>query len=167
MSVVWVIGLAVAGGLAAQYFRLPGGVMLGSMFAVAAYALLTSEPVPGLPDPLVTGAQMVLGALLGIGFTMATLRQIQAMLLPSLITLLLLLGISYALGLLLARLSGVDIPTALFSLAPGGMNYIAATAEATGANGGVVAVIHLLRIIMTIVLVPLSIHWFPIETSSR
>jgi uncharacterized membrane protein AbrB (regulator of aidB expression) len=43
------------------------------------------------------------------------------------------------------------------------MNYIAATAEATGANGGVVAVIHLIRIILTIVIVPLTIHWLPLK----
>jgi membrane AbrB-like protein len=161
MGLIWVAALAIAGGLVAQHFRVPGGIMMGSMLAVAAYALLSPEPVVALPAPLVTGAQIVLGALLGIGFTMGTLRQIQAMLVPSLVTLLLLLALSYGLGLLLARLSGVDVPTALFSLAPGGMNYIAATAEATGANGGVVAVIHLLRIIMTIVLVPLTIHLQP------
>ena len=62
----------------------------------------------------------------------------------------------------LACLSGVDVPTGLFSLAPGGMNHIAATAVATSANGGV-ATFHLLRIIMTIVLVPLTIHWLPLR----
>lgn len=163
MGLIWVAALAIVGGLAAQHFRVPGGVMLGSMLAVAAYALLSSEAPTPLPAPLVTGAQIVLGALLGIGFTIGTLRQIQTMLLPSLLALVLLLVLSYGLGLLLARLSGVDTPTALFSLAPGGMNYIAATAEATGANGGIVAVIHLLRIIMTIVLVPLTIHWLPLN----
>jgi uncharacterized membrane protein AbrB (regulator of aidB expression) len=49
-------------------------------------------------------------------------------------------------------------------MAPGGMNYIAASAEAAGANGGVVAVIHLLRIILTIVLVPLTIQWLPLKS---
>jgi uncharacterized membrane protein AbrB (regulator of aidB expression) len=48
-------------------------------------------------------------------------------------------------------------------MAPGGMNYIAATAEASGANGGVVAVIHLIRIVMTIVLMPLTIQWLPLK----
>ena len=162
MEVIWIVGLAMAGGLIAQQLRVPGGVMMGSMLAVAAYTLLNEgEPVL-LPDPLLTGAQIVLGATLGIGFTMGTLRQIQAMLVPSLVALVLLLLISYALGVLLARFAGIDVATGLFSMAPGGMNYIAATAAATGANGGVVAVIHLLRIVMTIVLVPLMISWFPI-----
>jgi membrane AbrB-like protein len=163
MSLAWVIGLAIAGGLAAQHWRVPGGVMMGSMVAVAAYALLGQAPPPALPAPLVTGAQMVLGALLGLGFSIGALRQIQAMLLPSLATLALLLALSYGLGLLLARLAGVDAATALFSMAPGGMNYIAATAEAAGANGGIVAVIHLLRIVMTIVVVPLTIQWLPLK----
>jgi membrane AbrB-like protein len=163
MSLAWVIGLAIAGGLAAQHWRVPGGVMMGSMIAVAAYALIGQAPMPTLPDPLVTGAQMVLGALLGIGFSVGALRQIQSMLLPSLVTLALLLVLSYGLGLLLARLAGVDVATALFSMAPGGMNYIAATAEASGANGGVVAVIHLIRIVMTIVLMPLTIQWLPLK----
>jgi membrane AbrB-like protein len=163
MSLVWVTVLAIAGGLAAQHWRVPGGVMLGSMAAVAAYTLLSSEPPATLPAPLVTGAQMMLGAMLGIGFSLGTLRQIQAMLAPSLLTLALLLVLSYGLGLLLARLAGVDAATALFSMAPGGMNYIAATAEATGANGGVVAVIHLIRIIMTIIVVPLTIAWLPLK----
>jgi uncharacterized membrane protein AbrB (regulator of aidB expression) len=91
------------------------------------------------------------------------LRQIQAMLVPSLVALTLLLALSYGLGVLLARLAGVDLATGLFSMAPGGMNYIAASAEAAGANGGVVAVIHLLRIILTIVLVPLTIQWLPLK----
>lgn len=160
MGQVWVVGLAVAGGLLAQYWRVPGGIMMGSMLAVAAYTLLAGGEPALVPDPLLTGSQMILGAALGLGFTAGTLRQIQAMLAPSLVTLVLLLVISYGLGLLLARLSGVDLATGLFSMAPGGMNYIAATAQATGANGGVVAVIHLIRIIMTIVLVPLTIGWF-------
>jgi membrane AbrB-like protein len=164
MGLLWVVGLAAAGGLAAQYLRLPGGVMFGSMVAVAAYTLLHDGAPPVLlPEPLVTGAQMVLGAMLGIGFTLGALRQIQAMLVPSLVTLLLLLAISYGLGLLLARLAGIDVATGLFSMAPGGMNYIAASAQATGANGGVVAVIHLIRIILTIVLVPLTIQWLPLK----
>jgi uncharacterized membrane protein AbrB (regulator of aidB expression) len=48
-------------------------------------------------------------------------------------------------------------------MALGGMNYIAATAEASGANGGVVAVIHLIRIVMTIVPMPLTIQWLPLK----
>lgn len=162
MEVIWVVGLAIAGGLIAQHLRVPGGVMMGSMVAVAAFTLLNDGSPVLLPDPLLTGAQIVLGATLGIGFTMGTLRQIQAMLVPSLAALVALLLISYALGVLLARVAGIDVATGLFSMAPGGMNYIAATAAATGANGGVVAVIHLLRIIMTIVLMPLMISWFPI-----
>ena len=157
MSVIWVLGLAVGGGLAAQQLRLPGGVMMGSMLAVAAYVLLNEGVAVELPAPVLTGAQIVLGATLGIGFTLGTLRQIQAMLLPSLLALVLLLALSYGLGVLLARLSGTDLATGLFSMAPGGMNYIAATAQATGASGGVVAVIHLIRIIMTIVIYPVAI----------
>jgi membrane AbrB-like protein len=163
MSIVWVAGLAVGGGLLAQQLRVPGGIMMGSMLAVAAYTLLAGAEPSLIPDPLLTAAQMVLGATLGLGFTMATLRQIQAMLLPSLLVLLLLLMLSYGLGVVLAWLSGIDLATGLFSMAPGGMNYIAATAQATGANGGVVAVIHLIRIIMTIVLVPLTIGWLPLK----
>ncbi len=163
MSQVWVVGLAVVGGLLAQHWRVPGGVMMGSMLAVAAYALLVGAEPTLVPDPLLTGAQIVLGATLGLGFTMGTVRQIQAMLLPSLLTLILLLLLSFGLGMVLAWLAGIDLATGLFSMAPGGMNYIAATAQATGANGGVVAVIHLIRIIMTIVLMPLMISWLPLK----
>lgn len=160
MALAWVVGLAAVGGLAAQYLKFPGGVMMGSMLAVAAYSLSSGGQAPvEVPAPLLTIAQIALGATLGVGFTMGTIRQIQAMVLPSLLTLVLLLVLSYGLGIFLARISGVDLPTAVFSLAPGGMNFIAATAETTGANGGIVAVIHLLRIVMTIVLVPLSIQW--------
>jgi uncharacterized protein len=162
-GMIWIGLLAVIGGLVAQQVRLPGGVMMGSMLAVAAYSVFQEGAAPELPAPLLTAAQIVLGATLGIGFTVGTVRQIQAMLVPSLVTLLLLLALSYGLGLLLARLSGIDLATAVFSMAPGGMNYIAATAESSGANGAVVAVIHLIRIVMTIVVVPLTIAWLPIR----
>lgn len=163
-SYLWVIGLAVVGGLSAQHFRVPGGIMMGSMVAVALYALFRDgQAIIELPAPLLTGAQIVLGATLGLGFTMSSLRQIQAMLVPSLIALVLLLILSYGLGWALAHMAGVDLATGVFSMAPGGMNYIAATAEATGANGGVVAVIHLIRILMTIVLVPLTIQLLPLR----
>lgn len=66
--------------------------------------------------------------------------------------------VANALGVLLAfplqKIAGVDRKTALLSTLPAGMSEMASLARETGAQADVVMVVHTLRVVMIVVLVP-------------
>lgn len=75
--------------------------------------------------------------------------------------------VANALGVLLAfplqKIAGVDRKTALLSTLPAGMSEMASLARETGAQGDVVMVVHTLRVVMIVVLVPI---FFGIDRSA-
>jgi uncharacterized protein len=68
------------------------------------------------------------------------------------------LGLSLAAGLLMARFTGLDKPTACLGLIAGGASGIVAMADELGADGRMVAFMQYLRVLLIVLTAPLLAH---------
>ncbi len=98
----------------------------------------------------------VLGVLLGSAFTPDIAGQIGRWLPTAL-----LLGIYIPLSLAIVyvyfrRLWGYDVPTAYFSASPGGLTAMILTGEAMGGDGRKIALVHATRILIVVLVIPVS-----------
>jgi len=144
-----------AGGLLAQALRLPGGAALGAMLAAAALNVALGDRAPEVPRSLDVAALILVGVSVGAAIRRDALLGAVNLVLPALLILLVLSVVGVALALLLQRLFGFDLITALFAAAPGGMSNMAILAKEAGGDGFAVALIHLVRLVGIFILVPI------------
>ncbi len=150
-------GCAVFGALGARAMRWPAADFLGPLVLSAAVHLVgLTESAP--PGGLVNAAQVALGTLLGcrfIGIPVGRLARAAGLSLgATVLTLVLALGAALA----MERLAGVRVDQALLALAPGGLTEMGLIALAIHADAAFVAVHHVARILIVIVLAPLLLR---------
>lgn len=154
-----VFAVGLAGGLFAKFTGLPLPMLLGSVVAVGAISILGFEPggaPPKVPAWLRLGFIPVIGLSIGAAFTPDVLREAKGWL-PSLLSLVLFVPIAhYASYNFYRRVGGLPAPTAYFSAMPGGFIEAIQMGEEHGADGGLLAALQFLRLILTIILVPLA-----------
>ena len=80
--------LATAGGLTGYKIGIPAGAFIGAMVFVAVYNIITNNSM--VPVPLKMAGQIFLGASIGAGITMNTIKGFKELLIPILIFLILL-----------------------------------------------------------------------------
>lgn len=113
------------------------------------------------PMLLVNAAQVVLGAILGCRFLgIAPVMLARAGLL-SLGSTVLTLALALAAGLAMGRAAGVGLDQALLALAPGGLTEMGLIALAIHADVAFVALHHVARILVVLVLAPLAVRFMP------
>ena len=151
---------AVLGALAGTWLRLPAPTFLGPLILSAAVHLAGfTESAP--PMLLVNAAQVVLGAILGCRFLgIAPVMLARAGLL-SLGSTVLTLALALAAGLAMGRAAGVGLDQALLALAPGGLTEMGLIALAIHADVAFVALHHVARILVVLVLAPLAVRFMP------
>ena len=150
--------LSVAFGAALASVEVPLAWMLGALAGGAMAASFSTMP-PGTRGIRRAG-QLLIGAAAAGALTPDTPQQITAML-PLMRAAELLANMS---GILLARLARVDRTTALLASLPAGMAEMTLLAKDLGARGEVVAVVHMLRVVQVVVLVPLLVNLAPGES---
>lgn len=144
--------VASVGGYIGYKLKIPAGAMLGSMIAVAAASLLKVD-LGSLPSYTKLLAQVVLGALLGLGLRNMDLQQLKSLVVPAIVITGILLATSFVIAFILNRFFGFDMMTAIFSSTPGGMTELSMVATEMDANSPVVAILQLIRLMSIIVLV--------------
>jgi membrane AbrB-like protein len=156
--VLVVLLIAAVGGLVGLRLRIPSGALIGAMVtvAVANVAGVTSDE---LGTPYLIVAQIILGAIIGSKFDQETVRQLGAAWVSSLIVMVCLIMSSLGIGWVAAKIGGLDLLTAIFSSMPGGLSQITAAAEGMGVDARLVATVHLVRITVIAILVPLLASW--------
>ena len=133
----------------------PAGTIVFSMVGVAAQNILFGNAY--MPAPVKTGAQICSGTLIGEGITMAAVVGLQDAVIPALCFLVGYLLISIFLSLLLFRFTKLDIGTAFFCCAPGGLSDLTLIAGDLGADVAKVTVFQLLRSVSVIALYPIIV----------
>ena len=144
------------GGFIGYKLRIPAGAMLGSMLAVGIYSTLGFQVY--MPYQVRLGVQIGVGCLLGLSLNRETLKQLKTLILPALIITVSLLICSLVTGFILYKLCKLDIYTAFLSSSAGGMMEITMLAVTMGADGPKVAVLHLVRMITVVSIIPLLLH---------
>ena len=144
LSFLLVIAVAAAGGLIGNRLKLPAGAMLGSMAAVITLQLISAQ------SPLPAGLQVVLqltsGTMIGSRVSRDDALGLKRLAIPALIMIVCMFIINVAIGTTMYRFSYLDIVTALFASAPGGMMDMAIVSAELGANPAYVAILQLSRL---------------------
>ena len=155
VRMVFSLGLGTAGGFLFHHFHFPLPWMLGPLVATTAASLLKFPLArPGRLRPMVVP---VLGVMLGAGFTPDAVSRFHLWLF-SLSTLLIYAAVATAAtAYYLARRSRWDAPTAYFAASPGGFGAMVLLGEAMGADERRVSLIHSVRIMLTVLIIP---FWF-------
>ncbi|WP_245608731.1 AbrB family transcriptional regulator [Saccharibacillus sacchari] len=134
------VGLALLG----KKVRFPTAFLLCPAFG-AALLQATGFHAPELPHALTAAAQLALGTYVGTLLKPARIQNKVRTLSLSLLSGVLLIAGSFGLTVLLTRLQPVTAPTALLSLAPGGMDQMGVIAHSIGADLSIVSGYQLFR----------------------
>lgn len=155
--VLWTICMAGVGGMLGVKLKVPAGALLGAMVAVAIYNISTNHGV--IPNELKIGAQIIVGGVIGLNFTLEMVKSLKTMIVPALILIVGLTSFSIVLGLIIHKVTGMDLLTALFSCSPGGLADMSILSEAYGAETAKVVIMHSLRLMTVVSLFPLIFNY--------
>jgi uncharacterized protein len=154
------IASAVLGAVFGTWARLPAPTFLGPLILSAVVHLAGfTESAP--PPVLVNAAQVMLGTILGcrfLGIPPAMLARAGLLSLGSTILTLILAAVA---GLAMGRAAGIELDQALLALAPGGLTEMGLIALAIHADVAFVALHHVARILLVLVLAPLVVRFLP------
>lgn len=148
--------IALVCGALGKLLKVPGGAIAFSMVGCAAYNIQTDRG--HMPLRVRKFVQVFAGALVG-----ATVGRQQAVQMLELWNVVLLAVASFIVldliaGALIAKYTDMDLVTALFSCAPGGLTDMTLIAADLGADGVKVAGMHILRLVSVIAFYPVVIH---------
>lgn len=152
MNILLTLTVAAIGGIIGIKLKIPAGALVGAMLAVAAVNIGTGRGE--LPQSFRILAQIVVGGMIGLNFSMDTIQGLKNLLLPASIVVVGLTVFSIILGFTLSKLTGMDLTTALFSVSPGGLTDMTLISGAYGADTPTVALLHLMRLLTVITVLP-------------
>ncbi|WP_461205102.1 AbrB family transcriptional regulator [Clostridium sp. DL1XJH146] len=147
--------VACAGGIVGIKLKIPAGALIGAMISVAIYNIYGGQA--DIPKNFKLVAQMVVGGLIGLNFTMQTFIELKKIILPTIILVCGLMIFSVAIGYLIYRFTGMDLVTAMFSSAPGGLADMTLISEAYGADVPKVVAMHTARLVTVLTILPVVI----------
>lgn len=148
--------LGLAGGGLFRFLALPLPWMLGPMTVCTIAALLR---LPVAAPPVVRPPNtMIIGVLMGAGFSTSLFAQIPGWL-PATLGLILFMAASAAACVLFFRkVGGFDRTTAYFAGMPGGLVEMVVTGEEKGGDGRTIALVHSARILLVVMTLPFAVQ---------
>lgn len=157
-AVLGTLALAALGGGIGIALHVPAGGIIGALVLVGAVSLTTGR-VPELPRRVQRTARILTGTVIGSGVGPHLLTSVGDYWLPALLLAGWTIVVAMSLGYWVHRRTGLDLSTALFSFAPGGMAEMAMVAQDLGADVRLVSLIALLRVLSTVLFVPLVLGY--------
>ena len=146
--------LGVVGTWAGRRVRLPSPAVLGPLLLTAPLAALDVPGTDAVPPLLGAVAFALLGAHVGLRFTLDTVRTVRRIL-PVVVALVLAVIVGNAvLGLLLSALTGIDPLDGYLATTPGGLYVVLAVAAGSRADTTVVLAVQVLRLVVMLVAAP-------------
>lgn len=152
--------LGTIGGVIAQALHLPLGYLLGSLVVTGVLAAAGTRPL-GRPISLPPRLRMCFVPVIGVAIGGAFTPQVAGQALgwwPSLLALCVFVPVAHAVGFVIFRWGGLDPQTAFYGAVPGGLIESVQLGEEAGADVALLTVLQFLRLIGTIVAVPM-IFW--------
>jgi len=152
------MAFAAVGGLLLNLTALPAGAMVGAMLLTVLSSLFVKPAY--VPPGIRTIVMTCSGALIGSGVSADDLIRLGAIIVPAAILVVVLVIANFIFGLLIHKITKLDITTTLFASAAGGVTEMALIADSMGADSPKVAVLQLLRLICVITLFPTLLRYF-------
>lgn len=134
---------AVAGGLLLTKLKLPGGMLVGAIIAVAALNFFTGEATIFIQTRVL--AQAMTGAYIGCMITREELKRMPGIIKPYLVVMVSLLVLCLGMAAFFYWVTDFDLLTCLFCATPGGMTDTPLIAMDMGAEASVVVVMQFIR----------------------
>lgn len=153
--IIYTLLVGTIGGYLGIKFKIPAGAMIGSMAFVSIFNIFTSSGY--VPANFKIIAQIVIGAMIGLNFTMDSILGLKKIIVPAIVLVIGLTTLSIILGLIIHKVTGLDLKTALFSAAPGGLTDMTIMSESFGAQSNIVALLHLIRLTTVLTILPIVI----------
>lgn len=149
-----VLVFGAAGASLGHRLPVPAGVLVGTLTGVGVAAGGGSAllGLPQLSVPLwVNGLlQILLGMMVGFRMTRDSLRSGTHALAPATLLAAVLILTSVVSALIAAPLASLDVVTALFAAAPGGMTEMSTVSVSFGADGAAVTAVQLVRVLLAV-----------------
>ncbi|MCM3616580.1 AbrB family transcriptional regulator [Sutcliffiella horikoshii] len=162
---VWFIP-AIIGGILLRN-KIPAGIVIVPL-ALTALINISLVEMATLPPLLLVAAQITVGIGMGKGISFGDLKlggKYCFVYFGLTVTLIL---VSFGLGAILASMTSLNLPTAILSVAPGGLIEMVLTATSVGGDPAVVSSLQLIRLLFIIIFVPPLLKWYfgrKVETS--
>ena len=141
------------GGLTGYFVGFPAGALVGSMLAVGIFNCIGFEAY--MPAKVRVACRIIIGCLLGLRLNPETVMELRYAIVPALIIVSSMLTFCCLLGFIVYKFCKLDIHTAFFSSSAGGMTELSVLATSLGGEGHKVVIIHIMRILTILTLVPL------------
>ena len=153
MQLAVILAIGAVGGIGAKKLKfIPAAYMLGALVFTATWNLTVGYAF--FPHELRVVTQILAGTYLGLSINKENLFSIRTLIRPISLVLSLFFINAIALGYLVHRLFDMDIVTAMYSFAPGGIAEIAIIADSLGADAGMITAMQLLRLIIAFTFYP-------------
>ncbi len=147
------LAIGILAGLAGQKLRIPAGAFLVP-FALASMLNASGTVTVALPQWLLAAAFTLLGWNIGLGFTRTILLHARRALLPTVASIVALIGFSGLLAGLLILLLEIDPLTAYLATSPGGLDSIAVIAASAKVDVAFVMTLQTARLILVSLIGP-------------
>ncbi|MDK1386929.1 AbrB family transcriptional regulator [Sinorhizobium sp. 8-89] len=147
------LAVGIAGGFLGKFLRVPAGTFLVP-FAIGSVLNITGTLATELPQWLLALCSIMLGWNIGLGFTRPILTHARRALLPTVISILVLMTFSGLLAVLLIVAAGIDPLTAYLATSPGGLDSIAVIATSSNVDVSFVMALQTVRVLIITLLGP-------------
>jgi len=169
-TVVAVLAFGAAGTYLGYRLPIPAGVLLGTLVGVGAVSV--GGVLLGLPQlPLPPGTrgvlQVMLGMMVGLRMSKESLRAGAHALAPASLIAAVMIPTAFVCALIAAPLTSIDLVTALFAAAPGGLVEMSLMSMSFGADGAGVATVQFIRVIVALVAIDVLLYWFRSKNESE
>ncbi len=154
LSYFSMVAIGILGAAVGYALRLPAGVLVGAMLAVAIANMSGKVPMASPPGEARLILQVGLGIILGSRFTADIVVSLKTLWQPALVCAAIAIGTGMLSALLVSRWLGVEKLTAFLGSAPGGLSDMSLIALDIGAQGPTVLIMHLVRLVCVVSIVP-------------
>ena len=150
----------IAGGLLALRTGIPAAPLAGALLGAALASLSGRLDVASWPTGTRTGLEIAIGTVIGTALTASALSELRQLWKPALLITVTLVLTGIVVGLWCSRLLAINPVVALLGAAPGGISGMSLVGAEFGV-GAAVAVLHAVRLITVLLVLPLIVKWLP------
>ncbi|WP_040214003.1 AbrB family transcriptional regulator [Clostridium polynesiense] len=151
-SVIMTLIIGFLFGYIALKIKIPAGAMVGAMFSIAIFNIITGDAALSQDVKILT--QMAAGAFIGSGITSKDISGLKKIIVPAILMVLGIVFLNLFMGYLMHKITGIDLITSLFACAPGGIVDMTLVSSDLGADTPKVAVLQLVRFISVMTIIP-------------
>lgn len=147
--------IACAFGYLFLKFKVPGGMMVGSIVAISILSITTGRAyIPSIGRVV---AQIIAGAFIGVSVEKSDLTRLKFIFKPAALLITGMLILNIISGFLIYKFSSLDLMTSLMSAVPGGISDIPIVSAEMGADASKVVVMQFIRLLVGIGIFPAMI----------